>query len=271
MKPSLFELGGKAVVVTGAGGLLGRNHVSAIAAAGGRPIAVDIEADRLASLSDEFTSSDDLLVTIQADVTIEEEVTSIAEGIQRDFGPVWGLVNNVAANPAMVRGNPVSRLESTPVNSWEDDLRLGLTSAWLCGRAFGAQMAANGGGSIVNIASDLALIAPDQRIYRHDAGIDVECPMKPASYSATKGGLRMLSKYFATYWSPVPVRSNCLMPGSVYALQSAELVHELESRIPLHRLAAPSEYQGAIIFLLSEASSYMTGSDLVIDGGRSAW
>lgn len=266
-----FDLTDRSVVVTGAAGLLGQHHVWAIAEAGGIPVALDLDVDRLAELSAELTAGGLLHMAFYADVTDEANVAAAAARIERELGPVWGLVNNVAANPPMRRGDDVASLESTSLTSWQDDLALGLTAAWLCGREFGAQMAANGGGSIVNVASDLAVIAPDHRVYRHDAGSSGQVPKKPASYSATKGGLRMLSKYFATYWLPTPVRSNCLLPGSVRGSQSESLVKELEARIPLGRLARPDEYKAALLFLLSDASSYMTGADLVMDGGRSAW
>lgn len=267
----LFDLSGRPVVVTGAAGLLGRHHVWAIAEAGGLPVAVDINQTGLTALADELTRRGYSNLSFVADVTDEDQVASVAEQVQGLVGPVWGLVNNVAANPPMTRGEQVASLESTSMTSWQADLSLGLTSAWLCGREFGAQMATNGGGSIVNVASDLGIIAPDHRIYRHDATPSGQAPRKPASYSATKGGLRMLSKYFSTYWAPLPVRSNCLLPGSVRGLQSEALVTELELRIPLQRLASPTEYKGAVVFLLSDASAYMTGADLVMDGGRSSW
>ena len=132
-------------------------------------------------------------------------------------------------------------------------------------------MAQAGGGSIVNIASDLALISPDQRMYAVGSPEGSSAPIKPVSYSVVKSGLLGLTRYLATYWSPLPVRCNALLPGSVAGTQSPELMGELTQRIPLARLARADEYQGALVFLLSDASSYMTGSSLVMDGGRTAW
>jgi len=163
------------------------------------------------------------------------------------------------------------RLESFPVEQWAHDIQLGLTTALECSRVFGAQMVSAGGGSIVNIASDLAILAPDQRIYRSPDVTNDEAPVKPVSYSVVKAGLLGLTRYLATYWAPTPVRCNALLPGSVTGTQGTRLVANLEERIPLGRLAAPSEYSGAVIFLLSDASAYMTGAFISMDGGRSAW
>ena len=133
------------------------------------------------------------------------------------------------------------------------------------------QMAAAGGGSIINVASDLALISPDQRMYAVGLPEGAPAPVKPVSYSVVKSALLGLTRYLATYWSPIPVRCNALVPGSVGGTQSPNLARELTSRIPLARLAEPDEYQGALVFLLSDASAYMTGANLVMDGGRTAW
>ena len=271
MSASPFDLHGRVVVVTGGAGLLGRQHILAIAGAGGIPVAIDIDEVGLRTLAEQLESRGASHLMIVGDVTSDRVVKSIFEQVLAKYGRVWGLVNNVAANPSMRSGEEVASLSSTLESEWDADLRLGLTSAWLCGRQFGGHMSEMGGGTIVNVASDLAVIAPDQRVYRHDAPPGKDSPKKPASYSATKGGIRMLSKYFATYWAPTPVRSNCLIPGSVKGSQSEDLTRELEYRIPLGRLAEPHEYQGAINFLLSDASAYMTGAELVMDGGRSAW
>jgi len=192
--------------------------------------------------------------------------------VQSRFGGVWGLVNNVASNPPMgPAAHGTDRLENFPLAQWDHDIRLGLTSAYLCSRYFGGSMAQAGAGSIVNIASDLALISPDQRMYAVGLPEGSTAPVKPVSYSVVKSGLLGLTRYLSTYWSPLPVRCNALLPGSVGGTQSPELTGELTQRIPLGRLAKPDEYQGALVFLLSDASSYMTGASLVMDGGRTAW
>jgi NAD(P)-dependent dehydrogenase (short-subunit alcohol dehydrogenase family) len=136
---------------------------------------------------------------------------------------------------------------------------------------FGAEMACRGKGVIVNIASDLALIAPDQRLYAVDGLPDEAQPVKPVSYSVVKTGLIGLTRYLSTYWADRGVRVNALCPGGVENGQDAEFLRRIAERIPLGRMATRDEYQGAMLFLCSDASSYMTGAVLAIDGGRSAW
>lgn len=268
----MFELTGQIIAVTGAAGLLGRQHAAAICEAGGIPILLDVDEAGLAAASRSLSDSCHSHATYTVDLTSAPSVEKLAQTIRDDVGPVAGLVNNVAANPPMGDVEAAtSRMETYPIAQWDKDLSLGLTTAFLCAREFGRHMAHLGRGSIVNIASDLAIIAPDQRVYRQDRLPSQDQPVKPVTYSVTKAGLLGLTRYLATYWSPIPVRCNALVPGSVRGTQSASMVTELEKRIPLGRLASPSEYKGGLVFLLSEASAYMTGSLLIMDGGRTAW
>jgi NAD(P)-dependent dehydrogenase (short-subunit alcohol dehydrogenase family) len=154
---------------------------------------------------------------------------------------------------------------------WERDIAVGLTGAFLCCKVFGSEMAKNLHGVILNIASDLSVISPDQRLYRRAGFPDEQQPVKPVTYSVVKTGLIGLTRYLATYWADQGVRVNALSPGGVFTGQPAEFVQRLSERIPLGRMAAEDEYEGAVIFLCSDASSYLTGANLVIDGGRSCW
>jgi NAD(P)-dependent dehydrogenase (short-subunit alcohol dehydrogenase family) len=269
---SLFDLTGRVVVITGAGGLLGQEHALAVGRAGGTPVLLELSHEALNAAVHRLDVEGISHLALRADVTDENQIASVADEIKKKFGSVWGLVNNVASNPPMgAAAKGADRLESFPLSQWDHDIRLGLTSAFLCARHFGEQMAESGGGSIINVASDLALISPDQRMYSVGIPTGVAPPIKPVSYSVVKSALLGLTKYLATYWSPTPVRCNALVPGSVGGTQSPELTRELIARIPLARLAQPSEYQGALVFLLSDASTYMTGTNLVMDGGRTAW
>lgn len=149
---------------------------------------------------------------------------------------------------------------------------MGLTGAFICSRVFGAAMAANDrGGVILNIASDLSVISPDQRLYRKDnLPIDMQ-PVKPVTYSVIKTGLIGLTRYLATYWADRGVRANALSPGGVFTDQNDVFVQSLLTRIPMGRMATTTEYRAAVQFLCSDASAYLTGQNIVMDGGRSIW
>jgi len=162
-------------------------------------------------------------------------------------------------------------LENFPLEMWDKDVAVGLTGSFLCSRVFGAAMAAAGGGVILNVASDLGVIAPDQRIYRQEGLPEDQQPVKPVTYSVVKHGLVGLTRYLATYWADAGVRVNAISPGGVYNNQGDAFVKKLTDLIPLGRMADKDEYKGAIAFLCSDASSYMTGANLNIDGGRTAW
>jgi NAD(P)-dependent dehydrogenase (short-subunit alcohol dehydrogenase family) len=185
------------------------------------------------------------------------------------------LINNAARNPKVSNKTDFvksQRLETLDMEEWFDDLHVGLTGPLLMSKVFGGLMAVDGkGGVIINIASDLSVIAPDQRLYSIEGSKDNEQPVKPVSYSVVKTGLVGLTRYLATYWADKNVRVNALSPGGVFENQPSEFVSRVQNLIPMGRMADRSEYRGAIQFLCSDASSYMTGHNLIIDGGRSIW
>lgn len=270
----LFDLSGRVAVITGGGGLLGYQHAATIAGLGGSPVLLDINGTSLKRNSDQLTqetSSEVLAVTV--DITRLDSVMRACEQILTQYGKVDILINNAAHNPKVesAGGLDFSRLENFPWEQWQRDLDVGLGGAFNCAKVFGPQMARQGQGVIVNIASDLGVIAPDQRLYRIEGCTPDAQPVKPVTYSVVKHGLIGLTKYLATYWCEQGVRCNALSPGGVYAEQNDVFVSKLTNLIPLGRMAQVDEYRGAIAFLCSDASSYMNGSNLVIDGGRSAW
>jgi NAD(P)-dependent dehydrogenase (short-subunit alcohol dehydrogenase family) len=269
-----FDLSGKIAIVTGGAGLLGEQHARAIAVARGIPVLVDIAAVRVAEKASRL--SDELRWTIPsfaADVTKPNEVKRVLAEVLQRFGRVDILINNAASNPKVEGAEPTSfsRFESFSLDQWNADLAVGLSGAFICCQVFGTEMARRGGGVIINVSSDLGLIAPDQRIYRLPNMPENLQPVKPVSYSVVKSALIGLTRYLATYWAGRGIRVNAICPGGVGNGQPEEFVTKLTSLIPMGRMARPDEYQGAILFLCSEASSYMTGATLVVDGGRTCW
>lgn len=273
-KPDVFDLRQRVAVITGGGGLLGVQHAEAIARAGGTPVLVDLYPEQAAKAAETFRERFGVpAIALVADITQPSEVERLGAEVNERFGRVDILINNAANNPkAEKAGGPAwSRLENFPFDQWQADVAVGLTGAFLCSRTFGTKMAERGQGVIVNIASDLAVIAPDQRLYKKPGLPPSEQPTKPVTYSVVKTGLIGLTRYLATYWADAGVRVNALSPGGVYNNQPEDFVAKLNQLIPLGRMANVDEYQGAILFLCSDASSYMTGQNLIVDGGRSCW
>jgi NAD(P)-dependent dehydrogenase (short-subunit alcohol dehydrogenase family) len=269
-----FDLSGRVAVITGGAGLLGVQHAEAIASAGGTPGIADIAGDDAERVAARLAHTFGIpAFAVQTDTTKPEQVQTLLETVLARYGRVDILINNAASNPTVetnVRPD-WARVEHFSLQQWNDDLAVGLTGAFLCSQIIGGEMARRGSGVILNIASDLAMVAPDQRIYRRDDLGEDEQPVKPVSYSVVKTALLGLTRYLATYWADRGVRVNALSPGGVYDEQPMDFVAKLTDRIPMGRMAHPDEYQAAIVFLCSDASSYMTGANLVMDGGRTAW
>lgn len=277
MASKKFDLNGKTALVTGAAGLLGCEHAAALLECGAKVVLADISSSALdlakAKLSNLFPDSS--IYTELMDVSDLAAVQGVAGTIAAGGGRIDILVNNAAIDPK-VQGNEglqeTSRLENFPLEQWELQIAVGLTGAFLCSRVFGSAMASDGqGGVILNIASDLSVFAPDQRIYRKEGVGDDRQPVKPVTYSVIKSGLVGLTRYIATYWADKGVRANALSPGGVFTNQGEEFVKRLSSLIPMGRMAAKDEYRAALQFLCSDASSYMNGQNIVMDGGRSVW
>jgi len=274
---SRYDLAGRTALVTGAGGLLGRQHVAALSEAGARVVVTDVglaQAEAaVAALKQNAPSAD--LIALAIDVTTLDSVRAAHEQLCGRGISVDILVNNAAIDPKVTSTPGVmhsSRFEAFPVPQWQTEIAVGLTGAMLCAQVFGGAMASRGRGVILNIASDLGVIAPDQRLYRQpQVTREEEQPVKPVTYSVIKHGLIGLTKYLATYWADRGVRVNAISPGGVFNNQDPAFVERLTRLIPMGRMAEVDEYRAAVQFLCSDASSYMTGQNLVMDGGRSVW
>lgn len=270
-----FDLTGRVAVITGGAGLLGPEHAVALAQAGATVAITDINGaaadETVERLGREYGA--ERFAAMPMDVADPDSVARAREVLLKRFGKINILVNNAAIDPKVKADSLVetSRLEHFPLEQWDFQIRVGLTGAMLCSQAFGGWMAANGGGVVLNIASDLSVFAPDQRIYRKDGLPEDRQPVKPVTYSVIKTGLIGLTRYLATYWADKNVRVNALSPGGVYVNQPAAFVQRLTNLIPLGHMARRDEYRGTVQFLCSDASSYMTGQNIVVDGGRSTW
>jgi NAD(P)-dependent dehydrogenase (short-subunit alcohol dehydrogenase family) len=269
----LFDLSGRVAVITGGAGLLGYHHGAILAEAGANVVLLDLAVANPGLRAEQLQMAHGPeCLGLAADITREESILEARAAILAKFGRVDILINNAANNPKVEDqkpGQPWSRLENFPLATWNDDIAVGLTGAFLCSRVFGMQMAAQGSGVILNVASDLAVIAPDQRLYRKEGVAEDEQPVKPVTYSVVKTALLGLTRYLATYWVQQGVRVNAISPGGVANGQPDEFTAKLHALIPMARMARKDEYQGAVLFLCSDASSYMTGQNLIVDGGRS--
>lgn len=268
-----FKLTNKIAVVTGGGGLLGVQHAEALLEAEARVLLLDINGETLNSAKNKLNSQH--CETFQCDITNEENVRKALDFCINQFGRSPDiLINNAAIDPKVKKnddGKNLSRLENFSLDQWQTEINVGLTGSLICAKVFGFEMSKNKEGVILNIASDLGLIAPDQRLYKKEGVADNQQNVKPVTYSVIKHGLIGLTKYLATYWAENGVRCNAFAPGGVYNNHPEEFVEKISKLIPLGRMAESGEYKSAIVFLCSEASSYMNGTVVTADGGRSVW
>jgi NAD(P)-dependent dehydrogenase (short-subunit alcohol dehydrogenase family) len=268
-----FSLAGKTAIVTGALGLLGREHCCALAEAGARVVAADLDAGACMGFAGETAAKHRAEVMgVALDVTAEDSIRDARDAVLRRFGSIDILVNNAAINDRFE--NPAaaleeSRFESYPVGLWKKSFDVNVTGVFLCSQILGTVMASRGCGSIINIASTYGMVGPDQSLYKKPDG--TQNFYKTPAYPATKGAVLAFTRFLAAYWGGKGVRVNSLSPGGVENAQDRFFVDQYAARTPLGRMAAASDYRGAIVFLAGDASAYMTGANLVVDGGWTAW
>lgn len=276
--PNPFTLSSKTALVTGAGGLLGPQHAYALLESGASVVLTDISSDSLhkthSFLEQYFDATQ--IHSYLLDVSDESSVISLHQELESKGIYVNILINNAAINPVVTSSAssllPSSRLENFTLDNWNRELGVGLTGAFICSKIFASSMYARfRSGVVINICSDLSIISPDQRLYSNTAQPFELRPVKPVTYSVVKSALHGLTLYLSTYWPNGAIRCNSLSPGGVFVDQSPEFVQNISYRIPMARMARSDEYRCAIQFLASDASSYMTGQNLVIDGGRTIW
>ena len=270
----MFNLEGRVAILTGGAGFLGRCYTRTLLDAGAKVVVADVQAEAASSVAQEAVSEiGGEAVGIGIDVSRQTDVKQMVSRVLNRWSRIDILINNAAIDPkfdAGVAGLQSYAFEDYPLDLWQQSLDVNLTGVFLCAQAVGKVMVEQGGGVIVNIGSHYGLVAPDQRLYLRDDEVE-QILFKPVSYPVTKAGVAHLTRYLAAYWGKKKIRVNTLTPGGVFNAQDDEFVHKYAARTPLGRMAKPDELCGSLLFLVSDASSYMTGANLVVDGGWTAW
>lgn len=279
-----FDLSGKVCVVTGAVGLLGKEHCKALRAAGADVVVADVNQAAVDAFATELSGSpgptsgkQGRVLGVAVDVTSKASLEKARDTILDQLGRIDVLVNNAAINDMFESpqaGAELSKFENYPLELWQRSLDVNVTGVFLCCQVLGtvmakAGLAGQGGGSIINVASTYGLVGPDQSIYVRPDG--TQTFYKSASYPATKGAVMNFTRFLAAYWGKAGVRVNTLCPGGIENGQEAYFLENYGKKTPLGRMGKRDEMSGAIVFMASDASSYMTGSAVVVDGGWTAW
>jgi NAD(P)-dependent dehydrogenase (short-subunit alcohol dehydrogenase family) len=273
MLESIFSLKNKVAVVTGALGLLGKQHCYALAEAGANVVVADLNDEQCKAFADELCrASLPEAIGVGGDITKPDSIKALRDVVLKTFSHIDILVNNAAINDMFE--NPtaaaeLSKFENYPLELWQKSLDVNVTGTFLCSQILGTEMAKQDKGSIINIASTYGIVAPDQSIYQRPDG--TQTFYKSAAYPTTKGAIISFTRFLAAYWGKAGVRVNALSPGGVENAQEEYFIKNYSAKTLLGRMAHPTDYKGALIFLASDASSYMTGANLVVDGGWTAW
>ncbi len=267
-----FKLDGKTAVVTGAAGLLGREFCKTLAEAGANVVAADLNQELAAGVAEDLVKKGLSAQAIKVDVTSPDSTQGLIQGALDAFGTVDVLVCSAALDPKFdadhIDEHNNNSFENYPLAAWQQALDVNLTGMFLTCQAAVKPMLAQGSGSIITICSTYGLVGPDQRIYEKPGKPQ---QFKPVYYTVTKSGVLGLTKYLATYYAGKNIRVNSLTPGGVFNNHDETFYNNYSSRTVIGRMAKRDEMNGALLFLASDASSYMTGGNLVVDGGWTAW
>ncbi len=267
-----FRIPGRVAIVTGGAGLLGSHHCHTLAQAGGTVVIADTEVERAVALAEEIRDATaNVAHAIHTDVTDADSVRSMVRETLEKFGQIDILVNNAAVDPkfeAQRADDYTAAFEDYPLENWQRSLQVNITGMFLCAQAVTRPMLEAGQGVMVNVSSTYGLVGPDQALYQRP---DQPPQYKPVDYSVTKAAALGLTRYLATYFARQGIRVNALTPGGVLAGQDEEFIRRYSAKTVLGRMANRDEVSAALLFLVSDASSYMTGANLVVDGGWTAW
>lgn len=266
---ALFSLEKKVAVVTGSLGLLGQEHCKVLASAGAHVVVTDLDEAACQTFADKLPTQS---LGLGVDVSNKESLEQALNQVMARFDRVDVLVNNAALNDRVEdpeQLGEITKFENFSEERWRRTVDVNLTGVFLGCQVFGSQMARQQSGSIVNVGSTYGMGAPDPALYRSPEG--KQNMYKSPAYGATKAGVYSLTQYLSAYWGPVGVRVNCLSPGGVKNAQDPYFMEQYSRRTTLGRMAEPTDYWGALLFLSSPASSYMSGANLVVDGGWTAW
>ena len=259
----IFSLKDKIIVVTGGSGNLGTEFTNTLIDREAKVVVLDI-------LADEKKSNNNLRY-FKVDITKKDQIQSSLKTLKQEWGSPFGLINNAGLDsPPNSNAQSNVSFEKFSDSDWDKIMEVNLKGSFYCAQIIGSEMAKNNLGSIININSLYGNLSPDQRLYSHIDN-NGENFFKPFAYGASKSGLVNLTKYLSTYWAKDNVRVNTMTLGGVYNNQDKEFVKKYVHKVPMGRMANTNDFRGALIFLLSESSSYVTGADIVIDGGFSAW
>ena len=273
MNKDIFNIKGKIIIITGGLGQLGRQYCYELLQREAKVVILDLPQ----TPPEEFfqnceTIHKDNVLYFSSNITQKDSIKNTLKQVKEKWGVPHGLINNAALDsPPDAPAEENGPFENYPEKSWDEVMDVNVKSVMLTCQVIGGTMAENGRGSIINICSTYGLVSPNQNIYEYRKNETGKPFYKPVAYSASKSALLNLTRYLATYWALSGVRVNTLTLGGVFNDQDNRFLEEYKKRVPLERMADENEYNGAIVFLISDASSYMTGSNLIIDGGWTAW